>query len=70
MLGAIFGDIIGSVYEFTAPKHTDFPLFTDRSSFTDDTVLTVAVADCLLNGGSYLDSPLLKIANQFYETYC
>jgi ADP-ribosylglycohydrolase len=55
MLGAIIGDIIGSVHEFTAPKHTDFPLFTDRSSFTDDTVLTVAVADCLLGGDSYVD---------------
>ncbi len=55
MLGAIIGDIIGSVHEFTAPKHTDFPLFTDRSTFTDDSVLTVAVADCLLGGGSYVD---------------
>jgi len=55
MLGTIIGDIIGSVHEFTAPKHTDFPLFTDRSTFTDDSVLTVAVADCLLGGGSYVD---------------
>ena len=49
MLGAIAGDIIGSVYEFLPTKSTDFPLFASDSRFTDDTVLTVAVADCLLN---------------------
>lgn len=53
MLGAIAGDIIGSVYEFNNIKSIDFPLFCEASTFTDDTVLTVAVADCLLNGGDY-----------------
>ncbi len=55
MIGAIIGDIIGSVHEFTAIKHTDFDLFVERTTFTDDTVLTVAVADCLLTGTSYVD---------------
>lgn len=55
MLGAIAGDIIGSVHEFEAQKTKDFPLFVADSRFTDDTVLTVAVADCLLNGSSYTD---------------
>lgn len=55
MLGAIAGDIIGSVHEFAAQKTTDFPLFVAESRFTDDTVLTVAVADCLLTGSSYVD---------------
>jgi ADP-ribosylglycohydrolase len=55
MLGAIAGDIIGSVHEFEAQKTKDFPLFVAKSRFTDDTVLTVAVADCLLNGSSYTD---------------
>jgi ADP-ribosylglycohydrolase len=40
MLGAIAGDIIGSVYEFEALKTKDFPLFVAKSRFTDDTVLT------------------------------
>ncbi|MFO0956883.1 MAG: hypothetical protein U0800_05375 [Isosphaeraceae bacterium] len=49
MIGAIAGDIIGSVYEgkkqWLAARHADFePLFAPRSRFTDDTVLTVAVA--------------------------
>jgi ADP-ribosylglycohydrolase len=55
MLGAIAGDIIGSVHEFVETKTTDFPLFVAESQFTDDTVLTVAVADCLLTGSSYVD---------------
>ena len=55
MLGAIAGDIIGSVHEFQAPKTKEFPLFVADSRFTDDTVLTVAVADCLLTGSAYVD---------------
>ena len=53
MLGAIAGDIIGSVHEFKPHKKKDFPLFTWESFFTDDAVLTVATADFLLNGGDY-----------------
>ena len=53
MIGAIAGDIIGSVYEGRQVKTTEFPLFTTRSTFTDDTVLTVAVADCILHGKDY-----------------
>jgi ADP-ribosylglycohydrolase len=55
MLGAIAGDIIGSVHEGTGTKHVDFPLFVQGSRFTDDTVLTVAVADCLMTGSPYVD---------------
>jgi ADP-ribosylglycohydrolase len=55
MLGAIAGDIIGSVREFLQEKTMDFPLFVESSRFTDDTVLTIAVADCLLTGASYVD---------------
>ncbi len=53
MIGSIAGDIIGSVYEHENATTLDFPLFRPSSRFTDDTVLTVAVADCLLNGGNY-----------------
>lgn len=56
MIGAIAGDIIGSVYEFGGIKTKDFPLFHPRCRFTDDTVLTVAVADAILSGGPYVDS--------------
>lgn len=57
MIGAIAGDIIGSVYEFQPIKSEDFPLFGPASRFTDDTVLTVATAQALLEepleGGRY-----------------
>ena len=48
MKGAIIGDIIGSAYEFNNIDTKDFPLFNRRSSFTDDTVMTCAVAKALL----------------------
>jgi ADP-ribosylglycohydrolase len=60
MLGAIAGDIIGSVYETFATKSKDFPLFTERSRFTDDTVLTIATADCLLHQKDF---------QSIYQTY-
>jgi ADP-ribosylglycohydrolase len=53
MIGAIIGDVIGSIYETVAIKSKNFPLFTKRSKFTDDTVLTIAVAECLLNQKDY-----------------
>jgi ADP-ribosylglycohydrolase len=56
MLGAIAGDVIGSVHEHRATKSTDFELFVDGSRFTDDTVLTVAIAECLLHGRAYVDA--------------
>lgn len=47
MLGAIAGDIIGSVYEFTTQKRYDFEMLPWGSRFTDDSVMTVAVAHWL-----------------------
>ena len=44
MLGAIVGDIIGSAYEFNNTKRKEFHLFTPKSKFTDDTLMTLAVA--------------------------
>ena len=49
MLGAIIGDIVGSVYESDPIKTRDFPFFADNCFFTDDSVCTVAVADILLH---------------------
>lgn len=54
MLGAIIGDIIGSAYEFNLVKTKDFELFIPGTMFTDDTVLTVAVAYHLLNNADYV----------------
>ena len=49
MYGAILGDIIGSPYEFDrGNKSKDFPLFTAKSHFTDDTVMTVAIASVFM----------------------
>ena len=51
MLGAIIGDIVGSVYEFNNYRAKDFdPFFHPKASYTDDTVCTIAVADALVNG--------------------
>ena len=56
MLGAIAGDIIGSVYERQPIKTKDFLLLSEGSTFTDDTVLTVAIAEALLNDRDYAKS--------------
>lgn len=53
MLGAIIGDIVGSPYEFANTSNPRFPLFSKRSSFTDDTVCTIAVADALVRGSDF-----------------
>ena len=50
MLGAMIGDIVGSVYEWDRIKTKEFPFLTDACFFTDDSVCTVAVADILLHG--------------------
>lgn len=59
MLGSIIGDIVGSIYEFNNIKTKDFPLFRDDCFFTDDTVMTIAVAEAIMNGGErgdFIDS--------------
>lgn len=75
MIGAIAGDIIGSVYETFNVKTKDFPLFIKSSRFTDDTVLTIAVTDCLLNQKDYAKTlqeygrkyPKKKYGSSFYK---
>jgi ADP-ribosylglycohydrolase len=64
MLGAIAGDIIGSAYEHNPVKTTRFRLFHPACRFTDDTVLSVALADSILHGSTYVD--LLK---RYYRAY-
>lgn len=56
IIGAIIGDIVGSTYEFAEKIPTKFKLFRSGCSFTDDTVLTMAIADALLHGRSFADA--------------
>ena len=70
MLGAIIGDIVGSVYEWNNIKTKGFPMFSEKCFFTDDTVMTIAVADALLNGGTadnFIDS--MKKYGKLYPNY-
>ena len=53
MIGALIGDVVGSVYEFNNTRLKDFPLYKPGSDFTDDSVLTIATAKVLLDGGDY-----------------
>ena len=64
LLGAIAGDIIGSCYERDTTKKFDFHLFTPFSRFTDDTVMTMAMADWLLT-----DDDLLGITRDYANRY-
>jgi ADP-ribosylglycohydrolase len=64
MLGAIAGDIFGSVFENNPIKGTIFPLFIQYSHFTDDSVLTVAIAYSILYQVDYVSS-LKKFARKF-----
>jgi len=65
MLGAITGDIVGSIYEHANIRTKDFPLFQDHCAFTDDTVCTVAIADCLLNGSTDFTAYLRKYVQKY-----
>jgi len=75
MIGAVIGDMIGSVYEFNNVKHKDFPLWRKDSCFTDDTVCTIAIADALLHQKPFDESlrewcrryPNAGYGSMFYE---
>lgn len=64
MYGAILGDMIGSPYEFDSNniKTKDFELFSERSEYTDDSVMTIAVAEGLMNCGTDADEETMKKA--------
>ncbi len=64
ILGAIIGDIAGSRFEFRNEKSTDVELFTDADKFTDDSVMTIAVADWLMS-----DVPLVKAMRDWGRKY-
>ena len=64
MIGAITGDIAGSIYERHNIKTKEFPFFSPSCRFTDDTVLTIALADTILSGEPYVNN--LK---RFFKKY-
>jgi ADP-ribosylglycohydrolase len=64
MIGAIAGDIIGSPYEFKPHKSVDFPLFGPDCRFTDDTVLTIALAEAIITGKDYI-----SLMKHYYQSY-
>jgi len=67
MLGAIIGDIIGSVYEQNNIKTKSFPLYSKKSQFTDDTVMTIAIAEGLMHGGKSED--FINALKKYDRTY-
>jgi ADP-ribosylglycohydrolase len=67
MIGAIIGDVIGSVFEWHNVKTTEFKLFSRESKFTDDTVMTIAVADALLSKQTFKNP--IKDALESRTTY-
>lgn len=70
MIGALVGDVIGSRFEFNNFKSKEFELITDESRFTDDSVLTLAIAKYFLDNGKKLDSlKLIKYIKNFAKTY-
>ena len=64
MIGAVAGDIIGSTYEVSPIKSKKFELFPKGSHFSDDTVLTMAIAKSILNKEPYLDN-ILDFARRY-----
>ena len=71
MLGSIIGDIIGSKHEgyYSRIKSTDFELFDKSNKFTDDTVLTIAVADWLMRDPKHQHTTLTKIMQTYGRMY-
>ena len=69
MLGALVGDIIGSPYEFYNTKSMDFELFTKWTKFTDDSVMTLAVAKWLMEDGEHSPRHLIRCMQELGRRY-
>ena len=65
MLGAIIGDMVGSIYEFDNTKRMDFPFFSENSTYTDDSIMTLAVAEWLLSDNTHSHETKKKIMGVF-----
>jgi ADP-ribosylglycohydrolase len=68
MIGAIIGDVVGSRFEFNNIKTKEFELITDRSEYTDDSVLTIAVMD-ILNSGDVSNENCVKTMQKWARKY-
>ena len=69
MFGAIIGDMVGSIYEFANTKRMDFPFFSENSTYTDDSIMTVAVAEWLLSDNTHSHETLEKIMVKYAKEY-
>lgn len=70
MIGAIIGDVVGSIYEFNNHKSKEFKLFQKESTYTDDTVMTVAIADFILcDHGNPGQPRLISYLHKWYKLY-
>ncbi len=69
MLGAIIGDVIGSVYEFNNYRHKDFPLFSKKTRPTDDSIMTLAVAECIQNDVCNNKEDIVKVLKKWGKMY-
>lgn len=69
IIGAIAGDVIGSAYEFNPTRDYHFELFTPKSTFTDDTVLTMANAQWLLEDETHSHERLVSIMHDMCLRY-
>ena len=69
MLGAIIGDVVGSVYEFNNIKTKEFPLFSKRTRPTDDSIMTLAVAECIQNNLYDNNEDIVKVLKKWGKKY-
>lgn len=70
MLGAIIGDIVGSIYEWNNIKTKDFELFSEKCFFTDDTVMTLAISEGMMDGaGDGLVGSIIQAMKKYGRLY-
>ena len=74
LMGAVCGDIVGSAFEFDPVKTKEFPLFSSLSEFTDDTVMTLAVANALMKSNAHINverfkEVLIETMHEFGKRY-
>lgn len=69
LYGAIIGDIVGSAYEFNNTKDYNFQLFTPESDYTDDSIMTVAVAEWLMRDPDHTEKGLERALVEYAQRY-
>ena len=69
LMGAILGEIAGSIYEFDPHKSTDINLQDKRMDYTDDTIMTIAVAEWILNDKRHTTKGLVETMQQWGRKY-